>query len=88
MKYKLEISSKAKKDLKKIDKYNLKLISSWIDRNINNTENPREHGKALSENLKNFWSYRIGRYRVICEIKDNELLIIAVTIGHRREVYR
>lgn len=88
MKYRLEISSGAKRDLKKIDRYHLKLISSWIDKNINNTENPREHGKALSENLKGLWSYRIGNYRVICEIKDSELVVIAVTIGHRREVYK
>ena len=88
MKYKLEISSRAKKDLKKLDRYHLKLISAWIDKNINDTENPRKHGKALSENLKGLWSYRIGSYRVICEIKDNELVVIAVTIAHRRDVYR
>ncbi|MCL2079869.1 MAG: type II toxin-antitoxin system RelE/ParE family toxin [Oscillospiraceae bacterium] len=56
--------------------------------NINETENPRKHGKALSENLKGFWCYEVGNYRIICEIKDRKLVIVAVHIGHRREVYR
>jgi mRNA interferase RelE/StbE len=82
MKYKLEISPRAKKDLKKIDKYHQKLISNWIDMNLQNTENPRKHGKALTEDLSCLWCYRAGNYRIVCEIKDNELLVIAIS-GNR-----
>ena len=87
-KYKLEISPKAKKDLRKIDSYHQKLISNWIDTHISDTDNPRKHGKPLSENLKGLWRYRVGNYRIICEIRDSKLTIVAVHIGHRREVYR
>ncbi|HGF0126294.1 TPA: type II toxin-antitoxin system RelE/ParE family toxin [Klebsiella variicola] len=34
-----------------------------------------------------FWRYRVGDYRVLCEIRDDELVILAATIGHCREVY-
>ena len=46
------------------------------------------HGKALSGNLKGLWRYRIGDYRLIADIQDNELVIVAIDIGHRREIYR
>lgn len=50
-------------------------------------EDPRDAGKALTGNLRTYWRYRVGDYRVICEIRDTELVIVAVEIGHRREVY-
>ena len=87
MRYKLYFSKKAEKQFEKIDKYHQRLISNWLDMNIQNTENPRKHGKTL-ENLSGLWCYRVGNYRIVCEIKDSELVVIAVNIGHRREVYR
>lgn len=50
-------------------------------------ENPRDAGKALTGNLRTYWRYRVGDYRVVCEIRDNDLVIVAVIIGHRSEVY-
>ena len=50
-------------------------------------ENPRVHGKGLVENKSGQWRYRIGDYRVICEIKDEEIIILVLEIGHRREIY-
>ena len=88
MKYKFNISKKAEKQLEKIDKYHQKLISSWIDLHIRDTENPRKHGKPLAENLSGLWSYRVGNYRIVCEIKDKELVVVAVNVGHRREIYK
>ncbi|MCL2289143.1 MAG: type II toxin-antitoxin system RelE/ParE family toxin [Bacteroidetes bacterium] len=88
MKYTVELSSKAKKVLKQIDKYQAKLIAHWLFANIDQCTNPREYGKPLSENLKGYWCYRVGNYRIVCEIKDKELIVIAVNIGHRRDIYR
>jgi len=50
--------------------------------------NPRSKGKALSGNLKGLWRYRVGDYRVICQIIDNEVVILVVELGHRKEIYR
>jgi mRNA interferase RelE/StbE len=51
-------------------------------------ENPRERGKPLAGNLKNFWRYRTGDYRILAEILDTELLILVVEISNRKYVYR
>lgn len=87
MKYRVETSRKFDKDFKKLDKYTQQIIKSWISKNLQNCENPRIYGKGLSANRSGQWRYRIGDYRLICVINDNRLIILALTVGHRRDVY-
>lgn len=86
-KYKVEYSPKAIKSLRKLDKYTRNLIYAWIDKNLVDCENPRVHGKGLVENKSGQWRYHVGDYRLICEIKDEEIIILVLEIGHRREIY-
>lgn len=79
-------SSKAQKDFKKLDISIQKRIKAFTQE-IENLENPRSRGKALSRNLKGFWRYRIGDYRLICEILDDELIIYTIKISHRKNIY-
>ena len=85
--YRVETTDRFDREFKKLDKYTQKMLKSWIVKNLISCENPRAHGKALTANRKGQWRYRIGDYRLIAEIRDDELLIIAVDIGHRRAVY-
>lgn len=86
--YSLKFTDNAKKQLKKMDKYTARLIVNWMIKNIQNTTNPRMYGKALKGNLSDYWRYRVGDYRVITEIKDDALVVVAVEIGHRKEIYK
>lgn len=85
--YNVELSERFKKEFRKLDKYTQKIIRGWIDKNLVEIENPRVYGKGLTANRNGQWRYRIGDYRLICIIDDNELIILALTVGHRREVY-
>lgn len=76
-----------KKEFRKFDKYTQKMIRAWINKNLVGTENPRLHGKGLTANRSGQWRYRIGDYRLICNINDNKLIILALSVGHRRDVY-
>lgn len=87
MKYSVVFSENAKKQLKKLDRHIYSLIIGWLEKNIEGTENPRIHGKALTANRSGEWRYRIGDYRLICEIKDEEIVVLVLEIGHRREIY-
>ena len=78
----------ALKQLKKLDKQIADQITRTLHEKIAMGDDPRAFGKALTGELKGFWRYRIGDYRVICELKDSELLILTLAIGHRREIYR
>ena len=88
MSYKVEYSKTAKKQIKKLDQYTKVMLVNWITKNLVGCENPREHGKALKGNLKNQWRYRVGDYRILCDIEDDKLIILVVTVGHRREIYK
>ncbi len=87
MSYSIEYTSRAIKELKKLDKYTKLMIKSWIDKNLVNCVDPRLHGKALTGNQKGHWRYRIGDYRLISVIDDQKLIIIALNVGHRKNVY-
>ena len=50
-------------------------------------ENPRIHGKGLTSNRSGEWRYRVGDYRIIVEIQDNEVIVLVLNIGHRSSVY-
>lgn len=85
MKYSVQYSKNAQKQIKKLDRYTMMIVVNWISKNLDGCESPREHGKALGTNRKGQWRYRIGDYRLICLIEDSALVIIAINIGHRRE---
>lgn len=87
MTYSVNYSKSAVKDLKKLDSQTRKLILSWIEKNLVNCSNPRAHGKALKGNRQDEWRYRIGNYRIIANIQDDNILIFVVKVGHRREIY-
>ena len=87
MMYYVEFTDFAKKQLEKLDKHTKKIIVSWIEKNIEGTTNPRQHGKALSANRVGQWRYRIGDYRVIVKIEDDKLIVLIIALGHRKEIY-
>ena len=84
MTYKIVPTPKFAKNFKKLDPFVRKQIKSYLNRV---TDNPRAKGKALVANRTGQWRYRIGAYRVIVNIKDNELVILALEVGHRRDIY-
>lgn len=88
MNWTIRISDQALKSLKKLDKVDREMILSYLEQRIDGSENPRLYGKPLRENLDGLWRYRVGQYRLICEIEDAVVTVYVIDIGHRREVYR
>lgn len=86
--YCLYYTKEAKKALKKLDKPILVMVKAWLEKNLTNTDDPRRCGKALKGKYSGYWRYRVGNYRLICEIRDRELVIILIELGHRGEIYR
>lgn len=87
MNYQILTTKKFDKAFSKLDKHTQKIIKSWIIKNLVNAEDPRTHGKGLTANRSGQWRYRIGDYRLLCDIQDDKLIIIMIDIGHRREIY-
>lgn len=88
MTYKLLISDDVSKKIKKMDKHLALMLTREMKAKLDGLENPRSIGKALVGQYKGLWRYRIGAYRVICDIRDDELIVLAIDVGHRKNIYK
>lgn len=88
MGYSVVYTARAVRELKKLDRHVSALIVSWIEKNLIGCENPRLHGKGLTANRSGQWRYRIGDYRLISEIMDDKIVVLVISVGHRRDVYQ
>jgi mRNA interferase RelE/StbE len=84
----IKYSESCLKELKKIDKFWQRKIIDYLEQIAESRDNPRDFGKPLLGNLSGLWRYRIGDYRVICQILDQELVILTTKISHRKDVYQ
>ncbi|MDO8719499.1 MAG: type II toxin-antitoxin system RelE/ParE family toxin [Polaromonas sp.] len=89
MDWRIELTATAAKQLGKLDKGEAKRITNFLRQRLSTADDPRSTGKALTgPALGTFWRYRLGDYRIICDIQDGALCILVIELGHRREVYR
>ena len=86
MDWRIEISATAAKQFSKLGALEAKRLVSYLRTRV--APDPRRQGKALSGPLGDLWRYRVGDYRLICEIQDSVLTVLVVKVGNRREVYR
>jgi mRNA interferase RelE/StbE len=85
----IEFTDTAQRQLEKLDKAVANRIAKFLRERLAKLENPRSIGEALKgERWGTLWKYRVGDYRLIASIEDQRLMILVVTIGHRRQVYR
>ena len=88
MSYRVETTARFDREFKKLDRYTQKMIKAWVEKNLVNCSDPRTQGKGLTSNRSGQWRYRIGDYRLICLIEDDKLVILALSVGHRSDIYR
>ena len=84
----VEYTPEAIRQIRKLDGSERKILKAWIEKNLVNCEDPRANGKALTEDKRGYWRYRVGNYRILALIIDDRLVIQIFKVGHRRSVYR
>ena len=82
----LETSAQFEKAARKLDPQVLRRVKTYLDE-VCELDDPRSRGKGLSGDLAGYWRYRIGDYRVLVDIRDKQLVIVAITLGHRSDIY-
>ena len=89
MGYRVEFDPAALKDLKKLDRPVQQRLAGFLRTRVATLENPRDIGEALAgARLGNYWKYRVGDWRIICDIEDTRIVVRVLRIGNRGEVYR
>jgi mRNA interferase RelE/StbE len=84
----VSISNIAERQLRKLDRPVQKRILDWLNERIEGGKNPRHFGEPLKGDLAGLWRYRVGDYRILCEIQDQKIVVLVLTIGHRRQIYK
>ncbi len=87
MAWQIKFAATAKKQLKKLDHQTQRNILQYLKNRIKTEKDPRRYGGPLRDSLAGLWKYRIGDYRVICEIQEKEIVVLELQVGHRRRVY-
>lgn len=86
--WRIEYLRSAQKSVERLDPQIRQRIRDYLWKRVATLDNPRSIGKPLKGPLATFWAYRAGDYRIICDVQDERLVILVVTIGHRGDVYR
>jgi mRNA interferase RelE/StbE len=85
----VEFDPDAVKDWKKLDKQVQHRIVEFLRSRIARLDNPRDVGEPLAgSKLGNYWKYRVGDWRIICDLQDERIVVRLLRVGNRREVYR
>lgn len=87
MRWAYSFDERALKELKKLGKQVQREILKFLDERIATAENPARFGKALRGDLAGLWRYRVGDCRLICSLKNGQMLVLVLKVGHRRDVY-
>jgi mRNA interferase RelE/StbE len=83
----IEFDERAQRELAKLDRPIAKRIWRFLEDRIAPSDDPRAFGKPLQHNLAGKWRYRVGDYRILCNIEDDNLIVLVVEIGHRSSIY-
>ena len=87
MVWQIKITNTAKKQLVKLDRQVQSEILRYLRDRIVTNEDPRRYGAPLRRELTGRWKYRVGGYRLICEIQDEKILVLVLMAGHRSKSY-
>ena len=88
MAWTIEITRTAEKQIKKLGRNAQQSIVRFLRERLKPAENPRQWGKPLQGEKRGLWRYRVGDYRLICDIQDEKITVIVLEVGHRKDVYR
>jgi mRNA interferase RelE/StbE len=86
--WRVEFHPAAVRDLRKLGAESERRVVRYLRERIVCSEDPRRFSHALTSDRKGLWRYRVGDYRIVAAIEEDRFVVLVVTVGHRREVYR
>ena len=88
MTWRIEYLRSAQKSADRLDAQTRKRIRTYLHERVAQTDDPRKLAKPLAGRFAPYWRFRVGDYRIICEIQDDRLIVLVIAIGHRRDIYQ
>jgi mRNA interferase RelE/StbE len=88
MAWRIEIDAAAQRELAKLDKSIARRVLKFLYQRVGQLDDPRKIGERLQGTLSEFWKYRVGDYRLICSLDNQQLVVLVLRVGHHREIYK
>lgn len=88
MAWKIEYDPRSIRDLNRLSREIRQEIADYLDARVAAADESRRFGKPLRYGLAGLWRYRVRDYRIVCEVRDQTMVVLVVGVGHRRDVYR
>jgi mRNA interferase RelE/StbE len=85
--WKIKFDIKAEKQFNKLDKHSQKQLQNYLNEKVLTLSHPKQSGKALSSKKKGLWRYRVDKFRIICKLEEDKLVVLIVKIAKRDVVY-
>jgi mRNA interferase RelE/StbE len=79
--WRIEITRTATRQITKLDPQAQKSILRFLRERLAATDNPRQWGRALQSEKRRLWRYRVGDYRLICDIQDQKIAVLVLELG-------
>jgi mRNA interferase RelE/StbE len=86
--WRIEITRTAERQIIKLDRPAQRSIQRFLRDRLIPADDPRQWGRPLHGEKRGLWRYRVGDYRLICDIQDEKITILVLEVGHRKDVYR
>jgi len=86
--WRIEIARTAQKQIQKLNRTSQESIVRFLRERVQPADSPRQWGKPLQGDKQGLWRYRVGDYRLICDIQDERITVLVLRVGHRKDVYR
>ena len=84
--WRIETSEAFGKSIRKLTRATARRVIAYLEALVE-LEDPRQRGRGLTANRSGYWRYRVEGYRILTQLEDNLLIIVAIDIAHRSEVY-
>jgi mRNA interferase RelE/StbE len=86
--WRVEFSRTAEKQIVKLARPSQARVLGYLRQRVQPSENPRQFGKALHGEKQGLWRYRVGDYRLVCDMQDEKSTVLVLAVAHRKEVHR
>lgn len=82
----VETTDQFDREFKKLDRALQRRVVAYLH-DVEGLDDPRRRRKGLTASHAGVWRYRVGDYRILAQLIDNTLTVLALRVGHRRDVY-
>jgi mRNA interferase RelE/StbE len=86
--WRVEFTRTAARQVVKLARPSQARVLGYLRQRVQLSENPRQFGKALHGEKQGLWRYRVGDYRLVCDIQNEKSTVLVLAVAHRKEVYR